>query len=73
MFEFLRRIIGKRYIEGVVRAILAALAGWLIKQGADGETVAQLMGQAAETITGIIMILLTIFWSWKDKAKTVEK
>lgn len=67
MLDWVKKLIASRYAQGAIRAVLAAFSGWLLKIGVDADTVNAFIGPASDLILSLIMLAVTIGWSWKDK------
>lgn len=73
MFDWIRKVVASRYVQGFARAIMAAFGGWLVSLGLDEETVSGFIGPATDLVVGLAVLGLTVASSWLDKSKTEEK
>ena len=62
----------KAMIGSVVRAGLAAAAGWLVSKGAASADDAAAIVKQADTIAAGVVFAGTIGWSWWSKKKAVK-
>ncbi len=54
-------------IGGFVRALLAAVGGWLVNSGYFAESDVAALSGNADAVTGVVLLVMTVVWSWLSK------
>lgn len=69
MFDWLKNLIISKYLGGIVRHIITAVAGFLLAIGIDASVVEQFSDSGSVVLVGVATWVIGYFASYKEKKK----